>query len=68
MNYEEVLSMMLAHTCPSTTVEDNYKEFYYDLHCLTFKIVAKCTDAYEEADGKPKYIYHIKEYEILPAS
>lgn len=66
MNLEKVLCEMLYHTCPSNQLEDEIKEFRFDLHCKEILIQARFVRLPVEEEWQGiNYKYEIIKYEFI---
>ena len=41
MNHTKVLNAMMANNCPSDNLSSDIRTFYFEGHCVEFKITAK---------------------------
>ena len=41
MNHVDVLNEMLANNCPSDNLSSDIRTFYFEGHCVEYKITAK---------------------------
>ena len=41
VSHEDVLNEILANTCPNRDLDDDWREYEFDLHCATAIVEAK---------------------------
>lgn len=64
MNLENLMNLIIAHACPSRELEDGWREYRIETHCVAFVIEAIWTNPRVEGNTVHDFKYEVRSVKI----